>query len=234
MFLLPPCFSQIAHLSSTDSIIWGFVLSESRHAWLVLMLGGEIANQICGQAHTQTALLNEPECNRICCFTSSWSHWTIYVLNSFYTLLRIHIITGNRNNLHFLWVSFCMESPEQQALLHLRWSLTATVVILTLLSLPAALCWDPRQLSHHVGTGFLFGELSVFIGRLRCCSSTWSPGGGRTPGNRGRDAREQHPQTPHPPLTPGGLRELAEAPYPRGVQPITWPPRLPGAPKSLD
>lgn len=105
-----------------------------------------------------------------------------------------------------------------------------------LLSLSAALCWVPRQPSHHVGTGLLFGELSVFVRRLCGCGWTWSPRRGGVPGcqcGHGQDVRKQNTATSHPSLGPSGLWELAEAPHSWRVQPILWLPLLHGAPKSL-
>lgn len=229
---------QIAHLISTDSIISGFVFRASQCAWLFLMLGGETVNHISGGFFKQTRTLS------VNTFLSEqWAFVSVnvlpagaalscsYAITSFCTLLRIHITNTHRFQVVFL----CPESPNP-------W---AAVVALCLSRFPfhllfflsAALCWDPRQLSRHVGTGLLFGEVSVFVRWLRCYIWTWSPGRGGVPGcqcGHGQDVQEQNPPTSHPSLGPSGLWELAEAPHSCRLQPIFWLLLLRGAQKSLD
>lgn len=227
---------QSAHLSSTDSIIWGFVLRASQCAWLVLMLGDETVNQIskafAEQTHTlsEKAVLSEqrvtvsvnvlPAVAALSCSCA---------ISSFCTLLEATLPTVTGFTAVFVyWIPKTMSSNCLSVFLTLPSPLP-------LLSLSAALCWDPRQPSHHVGTWLLFGELSVR--RLPCCGWTWSSGRGGAPGcqcGHGQDVRKQNPSTSHPYLGPSGLWELAEALHSWGVQPIFWLLLLNGAPKSLD
>lgn len=123
-------------------------------------------------------------------------------------LLTCRIFTGSAGDLCNK-THHCVESWSD------TWLFSIKCVSPLFFASSPALCWATERPPHHVGTGLVLGQLSVFDGRPQCFGAAWSScrdeEASGLSGHRG-DVRKQHSKAPLAALVQSRLWGLAEAP----------------------